>query len=176
MDDLQAMAVFAAVVQQGSMSAAARTLGKFVFDFVRTNPTIYDSVALPFMGTSYLYLAAGDGVEVHPVGHAGLLGGEVGLRSPLPISTPASSSVPPSSERVMSMLSVRQPLASESPSASGQTPDTGMNKVQPAASLPRMALACGAKVIEVNPEETELSASASIFMKGKAGEVLPRLV
>ena len=48
--------------------------------------------------------------------------------------------------------------------------------VQPAASLPRMALACGAKVIEVNPEETELSASASIFMKGKAGEVLPRLV
>ena len=48
--------------------------------------------------------------------------------------------------------------------------------VQPAASLPRMALACGARVIEVNPEETELSASASIFMKGKAGEVLPRLV
>lgn len=48
--------------------------------------------------------------------------------------------------------------------------------VYPAAALPRMALGCGAKVIEVNPEPTEFTAHATICLPGPAGEVLPQLV
>lgn len=48
--------------------------------------------------------------------------------------------------------------------------------VYPAAALPRMALDAGAHVIEVNPEPTELSASASAFLQGPAGEILPSVV
>ncbi len=48
--------------------------------------------------------------------------------------------------------------------------------VYPAAALPRMALGCGAKVVEVNPEPTELSASVTMLLQGKAGEILPLLV
>lgn len=48
--------------------------------------------------------------------------------------------------------------------------------VEPAASLPRLALAQGAFVVEINPTETPLSASASVFVKGAAGAVLPRLL
>ena len=47
--------------------------------------------------------------------------------------------------------------------------------VYPAAALPRMALGCGARVIEVNPEPTELSASATLALHGLAGEILPLL-
>lgn len=48
--------------------------------------------------------------------------------------------------------------------------------VEPAASLPRLALARGASVIEVNPVATPLSAAATLVLKGTAGEILPRLL
>jgi NAD-dependent deacetylase len=48
--------------------------------------------------------------------------------------------------------------------------------VEPAASLPFVALAAGAAVIEVNPTSTPLSAHATIVLSGAAGAVLPRLV
>lgn len=48
--------------------------------------------------------------------------------------------------------------------------------VYPAAGLPRIALEHGARVIEVNPEPTELSASADLSLRGPAGEILPQLV
>jgi NAD-dependent deacetylase len=48
--------------------------------------------------------------------------------------------------------------------------------VEPAASLPFVALEAGATVIEVNPARTPLSAHATIVLSGAAGEVLPRLV
>jgi NAD-dependent deacetylase len=48
--------------------------------------------------------------------------------------------------------------------------------VYPAAALPRVALESGARVIEVNPEATELSASAHASLRGLAGEILPQIV
>jgi len=48
--------------------------------------------------------------------------------------------------------------------------------VYPAAALPRMALGCGARVIEINPEPTELSSVVTLALPGAAGEILPRLV
>ncbi len=48
--------------------------------------------------------------------------------------------------------------------------------VQPAASLPFVAQDAGATVIDVNPEEDEISGMADIFLRGKGGEVLPRLL
>jgi NAD-dependent deacetylase len=48
--------------------------------------------------------------------------------------------------------------------------------VEPAASLPFVALEAGAAVIEVNPTRTPLSAHATIALTGAAGEILPRLV
>jgi NAD-dependent deacetylase len=48
--------------------------------------------------------------------------------------------------------------------------------VYPAAALPRMALGHGAKVIEVNPEATELTGSATLALPGAAGEILPQVV
>ena len=48
--------------------------------------------------------------------------------------------------------------------------------VEPAASLPFIALQNGAVVIEVNPEETLLSASATFVLRGAAGLLMPRLV
>jgi len=48
--------------------------------------------------------------------------------------------------------------------------------VEPAASLPLIALEAGAAVIEVNPTPTPLSAHATIVLGGPAGDVLPRLV
>jgi NAD-dependent deacetylase len=47
--------------------------------------------------------------------------------------------------------------------------------VRPAASLPYAAAATGAVVIDVNPEPDELSDMADIYLRGKGGEVLPRL-
>jgi NAD-dependent deacetylase len=49
-------------------------------------------------------------------------------------------------------------------------------EVYPAAALPRTALRNGACVIEVNPDETPLTASATFSLRGRAGDVLPRLV
>jgi NAD-dependent deacetylase len=48
--------------------------------------------------------------------------------------------------------------------------------VQPAASMGAMALERGVRVIEVNPEPTPLSERATLFLRGPAGEILPRLV
>ncbi len=48
--------------------------------------------------------------------------------------------------------------------------------VQPAASLPLLAQQNGAKLVEVNLEETPLSAQADASFWGKAGEILPRLL
>lgn len=47
--------------------------------------------------------------------------------------------------------------------------------VEPAATLPFIALEAGARVIEVNPQRTPLSARASISLRGSAAEVLPQL-
>jgi NAD-dependent deacetylase len=48
--------------------------------------------------------------------------------------------------------------------------------VQPAASLARLAKHHGAIVVEVNTEETPLTTSVDIFLRGKSGEILPELV
>ncbi len=48
--------------------------------------------------------------------------------------------------------------------------------VQPAASLPYIARDKGAKVVEINPNETPLSEDADVFLKGASGEVMPQLV
>ena len=48
--------------------------------------------------------------------------------------------------------------------------------VEPAASLARLAGQSGAIVVEVNPEETPLTAVVDHFLQGKSGEILPELV
>jgi NAD-dependent deacetylase len=48
--------------------------------------------------------------------------------------------------------------------------------VYPAAALPRVALEAGARIIEVNPEATELTPRAHASLRGPAGELLPRIV
>ena len=48
--------------------------------------------------------------------------------------------------------------------------------VEPAASLPFMALQAGARVIEVNPQSTPLSSSASVSLRGTAAHVLPLII
>lgn len=48
--------------------------------------------------------------------------------------------------------------------------------VEPAASLPYAALRNGARVVEINPTTTPLSAYATWRLEGPAGEVLPALV
>lgn len=48
--------------------------------------------------------------------------------------------------------------------------------VQPAASLPAMAKAAGAVLVEVNPTRTPLTVAADHLLPGPAGEILPALV
>jgi NAD-dependent deacetylase len=48
--------------------------------------------------------------------------------------------------------------------------------VQPAASLPRAAKKAGALLVEVNLDETAISAIADVILRGQAGTVLPELV
>ena len=48
--------------------------------------------------------------------------------------------------------------------------------VYPAASLPIIAKQSGAKVIEVNPELTDISFLVDVTVVGKAGDILPRLI
>jgi len=48
--------------------------------------------------------------------------------------------------------------------------------VWPAAELPHLARRNDARVIEVNPEPSEVTPVADIFLQGRAGEVLPTLV
>ena len=47
--------------------------------------------------------------------------------------------------------------------------------VEPAASLPFLALEAGARVIEVNPQPTPLTRRATVSLAGIAGEILPLL-
>lgn len=47
--------------------------------------------------------------------------------------------------------------------------------VYPAAMLPEIAKRAGAFLVEVNPEETPLTAICDVSLRGAAGEVLPRL-
>jgi NAD-dependent deacetylase len=48
--------------------------------------------------------------------------------------------------------------------------------VYPAAGIITISQSAGAKIIEINPEETFLSPAVDYFMEGKAGEVLPDLI
>jgi NAD-dependent deacetylase len=48
--------------------------------------------------------------------------------------------------------------------------------VEPAASLARMALQRGAKVVEVNATITPLTISATFMLRGTSGEILPELI
>lgn len=48
--------------------------------------------------------------------------------------------------------------------------------VYPAASLPYAALECGARVVEINPEETPLTPHAAHSLRGTAGDTLSHLV
>ncbi len=48
--------------------------------------------------------------------------------------------------------------------------------VQPAASLPLLALDEGVAVVEINPQETPLSGIVTFVLQGASGEILPRLV
>ncbi len=47
--------------------------------------------------------------------------------------------------------------------------------VYPAASMPQYAKSHGSKIIEINIEKTPITNYAHIFLKGKAGEILPLL-
>lgn len=49
-------------------------------------------------------------------------------------------------------------------------------QVYPAAALPQTARRRGALIIEVNPEETELTSQAHLSLRGPAGLALPQLV
>ena len=48
--------------------------------------------------------------------------------------------------------------------------------VQPAANLAARARSAGAMVVEINPQETGLSAGADLTLRGPAGSLLPALV
>ena len=50
------------------------------------------------------------------------------------------------------------------------------SEVYPAAALPALARRAGACVIEINPDETPLSATADYALRGAAGHILPILV
>ena len=47
--------------------------------------------------------------------------------------------------------------------------------VNPAAQLPRLARERGARIIEVNPEPTQLTPTAHVVIDGPAGEMLPQM-
>ena len=48
--------------------------------------------------------------------------------------------------------------------------------VQPAASLPYIALESGIKVVEINPVRTPISDQVDVFIEGPSGGVLPYVV
>jgi NAD-dependent deacetylase len=48
--------------------------------------------------------------------------------------------------------------------------------VEPAASLPFLAVKNGATVVEINPNPTPLTRTATFSFQGQAGQVLPALV
>lgn len=47
--------------------------------------------------------------------------------------------------------------------------------VHPAAALPSLARQHGASIVEINPQQTELSALADVCLRGGAAQVLPKL-
>ena len=47
--------------------------------------------------------------------------------------------------------------------------------VEPAASLPYIALDHGARIIEINPDRTKLTSSVHSFLQGNAGDILPAI-
>lgn len=49
-------------------------------------------------------------------------------------------------------------------------------QVYPAAALIPMAAQAGARIIEINMEDTPLSGVAGLSLRGKAGEILPQLI
>jgi NAD-dependent deacetylase len=48
--------------------------------------------------------------------------------------------------------------------------------VYPAASFPQIAQGRGAALVEINLDETPLTCRADLFIRGRAGEILPALV
>ena len=48
--------------------------------------------------------------------------------------------------------------------------------VHPVAGFPALAKSAGATVIEVNPEESEITPIADVFIQAEAGSALPPLV
>ena len=48
--------------------------------------------------------------------------------------------------------------------------------VYPVAGFPEVARRYGARVVEINPEETPITPLADVFIEAAAGEALPRLV
>ena len=49
--------------------------------------------------------------------------------------------------------------------------------VYPAADMPRVAIQAGAIVIEINPEQTDLTLqTADFIIQAKAGEAIPQIV
>lgn len=48
--------------------------------------------------------------------------------------------------------------------------------VYPAAGIPLATLHAGGRIIEVNPQETDLTGMAEVALRGAAGEVLPELL
>ncbi|MFW5968187.1 MAG: SIR2 family NAD-dependent protein deacylase [Persicimonas sp.] len=48
--------------------------------------------------------------------------------------------------------------------------------VHPAAALPGLARSHGAKIVEINPNETELSDMCDVVIRGKTGEVMPAVL
>lgn len=48
--------------------------------------------------------------------------------------------------------------------------------VYPAAILPRVARQAGAILIDINPEPTQLSELAHLYLQGPAGQILPQLI
>lgn len=48
--------------------------------------------------------------------------------------------------------------------------------VEPAASLPYVALSSGASIIEINPDETILTQRATYVLRGPSGKILPVLI
>jgi len=48
--------------------------------------------------------------------------------------------------------------------------------VFPAAALPLQAIHSGATLIDVNPEPSALSSQATIYLKGRGGDIVPQLV
>ncbi len=48
--------------------------------------------------------------------------------------------------------------------------------VAPAVELPFQARAAGAAVVDVNPEPTDISRRADLWLAGRAGEILPQLI